>query len=111
MDFAYWVAPNFQAGSLIIDREKPEAAASKYRNALAAEREPKFMQELGRIQTAQKIACPHCRALLEDTDLERALEGETVKCPHCGNPVKLPSDLVERYLRSKYVGRNLDITC
>lgn len=69
------------------------------------------MQELGRIQAQTKMACPHCRALLEEEDIERALEGETVSCPHCGGSVKLPEEVVERHRRQKYLGHNLDITC
>ncbi|MGM9992636.1 MAG: hypothetical protein ACI376_07320 [Candidatus Bruticola sp.] len=69
------------------------------------------MSELSRIETARKIACPHCRALLDDEHLTRALENESISCPYCGSSIKLPDEMKARYLRSKYVGRNLDITC
>jgi DNA-directed RNA polymerase subunit RPC12/RpoP len=69
------------------------------------------MPELSRIETTQRMACPHCRNVIEELDMDEALEGGTVHCPYCGGAIKLPEGVVERHRRSKYVGRTLDITC
>ena len=68
------------------------------------------MSELGSIQPVQRMACPHCRALLAEETLAAALEGEAVPCPSCSSPVRLPAEVVERHRRSRYLGRNLDVT-
>lgn len=69
------------------------------------------MESLGRIESVKKMACPHCRQILDDEDILQALEGEDVFCPYCKNALRLPQEVVERYQRRKYVGTNLDITC
>ena len=69
------------------------------------------MAELARIELGQRIASPSCQRVVEGDNLERVLEGEVVRCERCGERIKLPREVVERYQRSKYVGTNLDITC
>lgn len=67
------------------------------------------MPEFASIDPVKRLACPHCRSLLDEELLLEALEGKSAACPHCGEAVKLPQDVVERYQRKKYVGRSLDI--
>ncbi|MCR5662132.1 MAG: hypothetical protein K6G50_08400 [bacterium] len=69
------------------------------------------MQELGRIEPVKRMACPNCHELLDDEVLEPALDGEAVPCPHCGSPIRLPREVVERHQQSKYLGTALDIMC
>ncbi len=67
------------------------------------------MAELGRIDPIKRMQCPECRALLPDWTTEEAVAGE-LQCPSCSRPVKLPDEVVERARRSRYLGKNLDIT-
>lgn len=69
------------------------------------------MAEVGRIKPQQKMACPSCRALLPDFSIDEVAQGKQQKCPRCGQPVKLPDELVRRAKESQYLGRSLDITC
>ena len=57
------------------------------------------------------MACPSCRNFLEDFSVEEAASGEPQQCPHCGQKVKLPDELVRRAVGSRYLGGSLDITC
>lgn len=68
------------------------------------------MSELGSIQPIRRLACPHCRALLDEGTMTAALEGESVACPSCSGSIRLPAEVVERHRRQRFLGRNLDIT-
>lgn len=68
------------------------------------------MAELARIQPVRTMACPHCQALLDDEDVELALDGEAISCPNCGQGIRLPAEVVEKHQQSKYLGTALDIT-
>lgn len=68
------------------------------------------MAELGRIEAQKRIACPSCRAVLPQWSSEEILASEQLRCPHCGQSVKLPDEVYERARQTRYLGRNLDIT-
>lgn len=69
------------------------------------------MAELGNVNPVKRITCPHCGEVLDEEDLELALEGEVCHCRHCGGLIRLPSEVVQRHQQSKYIGTGLDITC
>ena len=68
------------------------------------------MAELGKIHTRQKIACPHCRALLPDWSAEEILATDEHRCPDCGKRVQLPEAVLEKARQSRFLGNNLDFT-
>lgn len=68
------------------------------------------MAELGSINPVRRLACPQCRALLPDWSVEEILEAPELRCPGCGQAVRLPDELLEQARRSRHLGRNLDIT-
>lgn len=69
------------------------------------------MANVGRIKPLTKMACPSCRNFLQDFSIEEASTGEPQACPHCGQKVRLPEELVKRAKEQRFLGRNLDITC
>lgn len=69
------------------------------------------MGNVGRIKPLTRMACPSCRNFLEDFSVDSAATGEPQQCPHCGQKVRLPDELVKRAKESRYLGNSLDITC
>ena len=69
------------------------------------------MANIARIKPIKKMACPSCHQILTDFSLEGAASGEPQECAHCGQKVKLPSELVQRAKEQRFLGSNLDITC
>lgn len=69
------------------------------------------MGNVGRIKPQTKMMCPTCRRFLEDFSIEEASTGEPQPCPHCGQLVRLPQELVSRAQQQRYLGGSLDITC
>ncbi|MEW6283667.1 MAG: hypothetical protein AB1758_33960 [Candidatus Eremiobacterota bacterium] len=69
------------------------------------------MAELGRVEPVRRMQCGHCGQFLRDFSPDEVLAGDgEVECNWCGKTVRLPDDLVDRLRRSRYLGRNLDIT-
>jgi DNA-directed RNA polymerase subunit RPC12/RpoP len=69
------------------------------------------MADVGRIKPLTKMACPSCRNLLQDFSIEEAATGDPQQCPHCGQKVRLPAELVQRAKEERYLGNSFDITC
>ena len=67
------------------------------------------MAELGNVQPVRRVTCPHCGAVLDDDELEEALEGGVISCAKCGGLIRLPREVVERHRQSRYLGTSLDI--
>jgi uncharacterized C2H2 Zn-finger protein len=62
------------------------------------------MEELGRIDTERKLACPHCRKLLPDyTPGEILDESYPLRCGVCRRIVELPREYIEQ-VRRKHLG-------
>lgn len=59
---------------------------------------------LGRIQTAQNVACPTCRSVLSENALTLAIQGKTVRCSKCRADIKL-SEETRAMLRKSRGGR------
>ncbi len=68
------------------------------------------MAELARIKPQKAIACPGCRKVLPDFSVDEVVEGKP-RCPHCGQRIKLPDELIERAKQQRYLGNNFDFTC
>ncbi len=69
------------------------------------------MTELGKIESSQKMACPNCRQILNDLDINSLANENIICCPECGQQIKLPDEIVKKIRQSKFIGQNLDITC
>ncbi len=69
------------------------------------------MANVGRIKPITKMACPSCHNFLQDFSIDDAASGDPQKCPHCGQKVKLPDELIKRAQETRFLGRSLDITC
>lgn len=64
------------------------------------------MAELGRINPEKRLACPDCRQVLPNWDVDEF--EKRPRCPNCGRRVQLPENVMEKLRQSKTLGRNLD---
>lgn len=66
--------------------------------------------EFGKIDSIQKIACPHCKALLEEIDTDLLLEEGHARCISCKGLIKLPDTVISKIQSKKYTGTTIDIS-
>lgn len=65
------------------------------------------MAELGRINPEKRMACPDCRKVLPDWDVEDF--ERKPRCPSCGTRVSLPEAVLQKMRESQFLGNNLDL--
>lgn len=58
-------------------------------------------EPLGRIRTAQAIACPTCRSILSENAQSLALQGRAVRCAKCRSEIRLSEETRAQLRRSR----------
>ncbi len=67
--------------------------------------------EFGKIESIQKLGCPHCNKPISDIDAESLMEDNRINCPNCLMPIKLPDRVIQELQKRSYLGKNIDISC